>query len=65
MKLEREDYMETITYRGMSVPIFCDDYGQCFYCIYDNKVMSFGSFQPEYEGEVKAIIDHDLDSHSG
>lgn len=60
MKLEREDYIETITYRGVSVPIFCDDYGQCFYCIYDNKVMTFGSFQPEYESEVKAIIDHDI-----
>jgi len=60
MKIEHEEYIETIHYKGVSVPIFCDDYGQCFYCIYDNKVLGFGSFQTEYEDEVKAIID-DMD----
>lgn len=43
-----------------AVPVFCDDYGQCFYCIYDNKVVSFGSFQTEYEDEVKSLIEFDL-----
>ncbi len=57
MKLEHEDYIETITYKGISVPVFCDDYGQCFYCIFDNKVMSFGTFQAEYEDCVKDLID--------
>lgn len=61
MKIEHEDYVETVHYRGASVPIFCDDYGQCFYCIYDNRVLGFGSFQSEYEDEVKAIIDHDME----
>ena len=61
MKMEREEYIETITYRGVSVPIFCDDYGQCFYCIFDNEVISFGSFKAEYEEEVKALIDSKLD----
>ena len=60
IRLEREDYIETIYYRGQAVPVFCDDYGQCFYCIYDNKVVSFGSFQTEYEDEVKSLIEHDL-----
>ena len=60
MKLEREEYIETIHYKGVSVPIFCDDYGQCFYCIMDNEVVSFGSFQSEYEDEVKHIIDYKL-----
>lgn len=64
MKMELEDYIETITYRGVSVPIFCDDYGQCFYCILNNEVMSFGSFQSEYEEEVRAIIDHIKDGKS-
>ena len=59
-KIELEDYVETITYRGVSVPVFLDDYGQCFYCIYNNKVMGFGSFQTEYEDEIKDIIDYDL-----
>ena len=61
MKMEHEDYIETIRYRGYSVPVFCDDYGQCFYCIFNNEVLSFGSFQPEYEDEVKSLIDHEID----
>ena len=44
MKIEREEYVETIHYRDHSIPIFLDDYGQCFYCIFDNRVMGFGSF---------------------
>lgn len=60
MKMEREDYVETIYYKGKAIPIFCDDYGQCFYCIMDNEVLSFGSFQTEYEDEVKSLIDHRL-----
>ena len=61
MKMDREDYIETITYRGISVPIFCDDYGQCFYCIFGNKVVSFGSYNTEYEDELRHIIDYTLD----
>lgn len=61
MKMEREDYTETIYYKGVSVPIFCDDYGQCFYCIFDNEVISFGSFQPDYEDEVRHLIDYKID----
>ena len=57
MKIEHEEYIETIYYKGVAVPIFCDDYGQCFYCIFDNKVMSFGTFQTEYEDCVKDLID--------
>ena len=59
-KIELEEYVETITYKGVSVPVFLDDCGQCFYCIYNNKVMSFGTFQTEYEDELKDIIDYDL-----
>ena len=61
MKMDREDYIETVSYRGVYVPIFCDDYGQCFYCVIDNEVVSFGSFQPEYVEKVKALIDYKLD----
>lgn len=59
MKIEREDYIETIHYKGVSVPIFCDDYGQCFYCIFNGETMAFGSFQSEYENEVKHLIDYE------
>ena len=61
IKFEQEDYIETMTYRGKSVPIFNDDYGQCFYCIFNNEVLSFGSFQPDYEDEVKSLIDYEID----
>lgn len=60
MRMEREDYVETIYHKGKAVPVFLDDYGQCFYCIYDNEVLSFGSFQTEYEDEVKSLIEFDL-----
>ena len=60
MRFEREDYIETIHYKGMSVPIFNDDYGQCFYCIFDNQVLSFGTFQSEYEDEVKFLVDREI-----
>ena len=63
VKIESEDYVETITYRGVSVPIFCDDYGQCFYCIVNGKVETFGSFHVEYEDDVKAMIDGMLDKN--
>ena len=60
MKIEHEDYIETIHYRGVDVPIFCDDYGQCFYCIFNGETMAFGSFQSEYEDEVRHLIDYEL-----
>ena len=63
VRIESEDYVETITYRGVSVPIFCDDYGQCFYCIVNGKVESFGSFQTGYEDDVKVMIDFMLDEN--
>ena len=60
MRFEREEYIETVHYKGMSIPIFNDDYGQCFYCIFANKVLAFGSFQPDYEDEVKFLVDHEI-----
>lgn len=61
MKFERLDYVETIVYRGQSVPVFIDDYGQCFYCIFNNEEIAFGSFQSEYEDDVRHLIDYELD----
>lgn len=61
MKFEREDYAETLVYRGFSIPLFCDDYGQCFYCIFDNKCISFGTYNTEYEESVKYLVDHAIE----
>ena len=62
MKFERLEYVETIVYRGQYVPVFLDDYGQCFYCIFNNEEISFGSFQSEYEDDVRHLIDYELDN---
>lgn len=61
MKFERLEYVETIVYRGQCVPIFLDDYGQCFYCIFKNEEIAFGSFQSDYEDDVRHLIDYELD----
>ena len=61
MKFERAEYVETVMYRGQNVPVFIDDYGQCFYCIFNNEEISFGSFRSEYEDDVRNLIDHELD----
>ena len=59
--MENMDYVETMTYKGVLVPVFYDDYGQCFYCIYKGNELSFGTFNGDYENELKDIIDHDMD----
>lgn len=57
----KENSIEIINYRGYSVPIFYDDAGQSFYCTLDNKEISFGSFNTEYEEDLKYLIDEKLD----
>ena len=57
---EKMEYIETIQYRGMSVPVFVDDCSQCFYCIFNNKEIAFGNFQDNYEDEVKFLVDNEL-----
>lgn len=61
MRFERCEYVETVMYRGQCVPVFVDDYGQCFFCIFNNEEVSFGSFQSEYEDNVRHLIDYELE----
>lgn len=65
MKFEKMEYVETVVYRGQHVPVFIDDYGQCFYCIYCNEEVAFGSFQSNYEDEVRHLVDYELDYKPG
>lgn len=65
MKFEKMEYVETVVYREQHVPVFIDDYGQCFYCIYNNEEVAFGSFQSDYEDEVRHLIDYELDYKPG
>ena len=41
MKFERLEYVETVVYRDQCVPIFIDDYGQCFYCIFNGHLSGY------------------------
>ena len=61
MKFEKLEYVETIVYRGQHVPVFLDDYGQCFFCIFNNEEVVFGSYQSDYEDDVRYLIDKKLD----
>lgn len=61
MRFEKLEYIETIVYRGQRVPVFLDDYGQCFFCIFNNEEISFGSYQSDYEDDVRYLIDKKLD----
>ena len=57
----KECKLKTITYRGISVDIFIDDYGQSYYCYFDNECISFGTYNFNYEEDVKYLIDKKLD----
>ena len=59
MVFEKMEYIETIKYKNQLVPVFIDDYGQCFYAIYKNMEIVFGAYQYNYEEEIKYLIDRD------
>lgn len=61
MTIERLEYIETVEYKGQNIPVFLDDYGQCFYCIYLNNVLCFGGFQDNYEDEIRHLVDYDFE----
>ena len=59
MVFEKMEYLETVKYKNQLVPVFIDDYGQCFYAIYKNREIVFGAYQDNYEDEIKYLIDRD------
>ena len=59
MVFEKMEYIETVKYKNQLVPVFIDDYGQCFYAIYKNREIVFGAYQDNYEEEIKYLIDRD------
>jgi hypothetical protein len=54
-------YCKTHKYRGISVDIFDDDAGQCFYFYYKGKSYGCGTYNLFPEGEIESVIDRDLD----
>lgn len=48
-------------YRGITVPIYLDDYGQCYYAKLENEEISFGSFNTNWQEDLKYLINQKLD----
>ena len=63
-KLENDDYVFTVHYRGQDVDVFMDDYGQQYYIrgIQGFDDYGLGSFNPNYEDEITSIVDHKIDT---
>lgn len=55
------NFVETYTYRGISVDIYNDDYGQQFYCTLFGEEVGFGAFNLNYREDLKYLIDEKLD----
>ena len=50
------DYLFDLTYKGVVVPIFNDDYGQQWYCIIDGQEYGFGAFNSHIREDLKYLI---------
>lgn len=55
------NFVETYTYRGISVDIYNDDYGQQFYCTLFGEEVGFGAFNLNYREDLEYLIDEKLD----
>ena len=55
------NFVETYEYRGISVDIYNDDYGQQFYCTLFGEEVGFGAFNLNYREDLEYLIDEKLD----
>lgn len=55
------NFVETYTYRGISVDIYNDDFGQQFYCTLFGEEVGFGAFNLNYRDDLAYLIDEKLD----
>lgn len=53
--------VDKIRYRGKKIPVYVDDYGQCYYFLYNGKSYSCGTYNSDYIGEIVSVVDEDLD----
>lgn len=58
----KEIPVKVISYRGFEVPIYVDDPGQQFYCYWEGETLGFGSYNTNYEDDLRYIIDQKLDT---
>lgn len=54
---------QTVTYRGVKIDVYDDDYGQCFYFTYKGHEYSCGTYNTDYYGEIISVVDDDLDEN--
>lgn len=50
-----------VEYRGFSIPIYQDDEGQQFYCIWEGQELGFGAYNTDFVDDLKDLIDRKLD----
>lgn len=50
-----------VKYRGKRIKVYADDYGQCYYFLYNGKSYGCGTYNSDYLGEIVSVVDGDLD----
>lgn len=60
MKIMNKLY-STVVYRGISVPVYDDDYSQSFFFKYKGKEYYCGTYCTDYYADIVSVIDDDLD----
>jgi len=60
--MEEERPIETIEYRGYSVPVYIDDYSQSYWCVIDNEEIGLGTYNFRYEDDIRYLVDSKLDT---
>lgn len=58
MSFAKLEYVETVCYRGYSIPVFYDDYGQSFFIVVDTKEIGLGTYNASYEDDIREMIDY-------
>lgn len=53
--------IDKVTYRGKRIKVYADDYGQCYYFLYNGKQYGCGAYNFDYLGEIVSVVDDDLD----
>ena len=59
MAEEKPEYI--FEYRGKQVPVYLDDAGQQFYIIWEGHELGLGSYNTDYEEDIKYLIDTSID----
>lgn len=53
----------TVSYRGVDVLVYDDDYSQCYFFRYKGKTYSCGTYCTDYYGDIVSVVDNDLDEN--